>query len=189
MAEGVSKGEFVRITNDGPRLGSTRWPNEVIGSTSRSRMRINANQVAAGWAEFLSQYNWQVLVTLTTDPKRVPDASEATVGREAFAWCNNVAWLARRPVGWVYAVEGGGGRHLHAHALLVGTRQASLDAACAAWVARNGKIDVQTVYDPKGVAQYLCKAVGPNGEIVFSDTLNRYPRSVDNVDVRKLKST
>jgi len=67
-------------------------------------------------------------------------------------------------VGWAYAVEGGGGRRLHAHALLRGMRHAVLPAAEALWIARNGRFESTEVYDAKGAAGYLCKRVGPNAK-------------------------
>lgn len=180
----------MRVENSGPRLACGRWRHEVVDATWPGRSRIKANQIGAGWGSLVGEYEWERFATLTMDPKRFRHVNEATVSREVFAWCNNVAWLARRPVGWAYVVEGGGGRHLHAHVLLVGTREESWNAACAAWAARNGKILAETVSDRKGVASYLCKTVGLKGEIVLADTLNRYPRSVLKiVDAANLKST
>ena len=73
-----------------------------------------------------------------------------------------------------YAVEGGGGGWLHAHALLIGIRDESWEAAQVAWRARNGRIESRRVSDGLGAADYLSKSIGPNGEVVLSDTLTRY---------------
>ena len=68
-------------------------------------------------------------------------------------------------MGWAYAVEGGGGGRLHAHALLIGIREESWEAAEGAWEARNGAIVTRRVVDPVKAARYLCKSIGPNGEV------------------------
>jgi hypothetical protein len=162
----------------GPR--TSRLPGPIHGERWRDRTRINANRVRAGWAGFLAGFDWQVAATLTFDPKRAPHHSEANVSREVYSWCGQVVGrLNRRPVGWAYAVEGGGGGWLHAHALLIGCYDSTWDAAVAMWEVRCGRALLKRVYDPVGAAAYLTKSIGSNGEIVLSDTLQHYRRPAD----------
>jgi hypothetical protein len=147
-------------------------------------MRMKASRIQAGWGEFLGGFAWEHAATLTFDPKRGANRSDASVSREVFRWCGKVGRLSRKPVGWAYAVEGGGGGSLHAHALLIGLRDTAWAAAQAAWTARSGRIVTRLVDDPARAARYMCKQIGPNGEVVFSDTLSRYPRLL-NVDIRR----
>ena len=160
----------------GPRVTRARWPGPITDASWRGRLRINANRIGAEWGKFLGEYEWERFVTLTVDPRRMRAISETIVSREVFQWCNEVSRLSRCPVGWAYAVEGGGGGWLHAHALLIGIRDGSWDAAESVWRARNGHVVTRPVDDPIAIASYLCKAIGPNGEVVVSDTLRRYLR-------------
>ena len=159
-------------------MARPRWPGQITDASWRGRLRINANRAGSGWAEFLGCYQWERFATLTVDPRRMRAISEAIVSREAFRWCNEAARLSRRPVGWAYAVEGGGGGWLHAHALLIGTQRDDYwEAIEGIWATRNGRIETRAVDDPLTAARYLCKSIGPKGEVVFSDTLGRYPKS------------
>lgn len=146
----------------------------VLGGDWRDRTRINARRVRAGWADWLGHIPWHTFATLTFDPRRSPDTSERAASREAFWWCGQIGRWERKPVGWAYAVEGGGGDHIHAHALIVGCSDSVWPAMEATWRARNGRIDLRRVTEPEPAAQYVCKAIGSNGEIAFSDTLDRY---------------
>ena len=159
-----------------PRLARSRLPRTRFASDWRERTRMNANRIAAGWGNYLANFEWEFAATLTFDSKRSGSPSEALVSRESFDWCNLVARLSRLPSGWAYAIEGGGGGSLHAHALIAGVRVEAIEAAEAAWRARNGRIKTTRVNNPTAAAGYLTKSIGPNGEVVFSDTLDRYRR-------------
>lgn len=161
----------------GPRLGVSKWPGPMTGEKWRDRVRINASRIRAGWGEFLTGFPWEQFATLTFDPRRAPNTSERTVSREVFRFCGDMARMSRRPVVWAYAIEGGGGRHRHGHVLLIDARDAALEAAQRVWEARNGAIVVRPVDDIGHAARYLCKAIGPNGEVVLSDTLRRNQRT------------
>ena len=125
----------------------------------------------------MNRYQWEVFTTFTMDPKRIWSIDERMISREVFRWCADLARLDRKAIGWAYAVEGGGGQALHAHALLIGARDRALDAAAGLWRARNGNFHRRLVDDPAKAVSYICKAIGPNGEIVLADTLRRYVRT------------
>ncbi len=164
----------------GPGLYLSKWPGPITGDKWEDRVRINARRVREGWSEFLSGFPWEWAVSLTFDPRRAMDtgqrtyANEQTVSREVHRWCGDLARMSRRPVVWAFAIEGGGGSHLHAHALIIDARDAALEAAQRVWEARNGTVAVKPVDDIGHAARYMCKALGPNGEVVLSDTLRRH---------------
>lgn len=162
-------------TMTGPR--TSRLPGPIDGDGWPDRTRMNARRVRLGWGRYLAGFEWQMMATLTFDPRRAKRQSEARASREAFWWCGQVGRLNRRPVGWAYAVEGGGGGWLHAHALLIGCQDSIWGAAEGMWLARCGRVDLRRVDDPARAAGYLCKGIGPNGEVVFSDTLHHYLRA------------
>jgi len=156
----------------------SRWAGPIEDDRWEARTRINARRaLRLGWARYLAKFDWQVMATLTFDPRRCEHPGEAHASRETFWWCGLASRLCRRPVGWAYAVEGGGGGWLHAHALLAGCPENLWPAISGAWSARNGRIDLRMVDDREGAAHYLCKSIGPNGEVVLSDTISRHRRA------------
>lgn len=156
-----------------PQLAQCRWPGPVIGTRWQNRTRLNARRVRDGWGSFLERVEWNMSATLTVDPRKA-DVSENMVSREVFAWCGDVGRLSRRPVGWAYVVEAGGGGRLHAHALLIGADDGCWRVAEGMWAARNGMHKLTPVFDVRGAVDYMCKAIGVNGEIVLADTIGRY---------------
>lgn len=152
------------------RVGITRhrWPGPIDNDRWSGRTRINGNRLRAGWGSFLAAFDWQVAATLTFRRDR---ASESLVSKEAFRWCNDLSRFGRCQVGWVYAVEGGGGRRLHIHALLIGLPDKCLDVATESWRVRNGSAVLARVTDPSRAANYLCKEIGAR-EVVLCDSLH-----------------
>lgn len=151
-----------------------RWGSWMSRNEWRDRARINAPRVRAGWATWLAELDWHTFSTLTFDPRKSPDTSDQTANLETFWWCCQVGKLQRRPVGWAYTIEGGGGGYVHAHALIAGCSEEVWPALDAIWRVRNGLIQLRRVDSPRRAVDYICKAVGLNGEIAFSDTLRRY---------------
>jgi len=167
----------VNARNFGPQLQKERWPTKLGAEVPwRDRTRINARRIRAGWGDNLSRFAWEYFSTLTLDPKKTSQISEQFINKEVFAWCNDIARFSRSHIAWVYAVEGGGGGSLHAHALIVGARDEGLAAADQGWRARNGEILTRRVDDIDRAVAYVCKCIGPNGEVVFSDSLNSVDR-------------
>lgn len=165
-----------------PLVRVSKWPGQMTDESWEGRVRINARRVRDGYAEFLSEFPWETFVTFTFDPRRAPNVSERSVSREVFRWCGDVSRWSRRPVRWAYAVEGGGGGSLHAHALIIDARDAALEAGRTAWEARSGSIRTRAVDDIGWAARYLCKQIGPNGEVVLSDTLRRNHRAAQTTE-------
>jgi hypothetical protein len=135
------------------------------------RLRINARRVRAGWATFLAEFSWEDMLTLTTNPKIVRGMTEKRMRHDVERFCYDLAYLSRREVGWAFAVEGGGGPSLHAHVLVMGATTKARQAAFAGWQARSGFTQRTPVDSSIRAAVYLCKSIGRNGEIVFSDRL------------------
>jgi hypothetical protein len=147
-------------------------------SRFEERSRINARRVRDGWGEFLNGFEWEQFVTLTTDPMRFRHPSNDRLSREVHRFCDDLARLSRFHVGWTYAVEGGGGRSLHAHVLTMKATKPAHRAALLGWQARNGTTHRREIDDIRAAVGYLCKSIGPNGEVVFSDSLLCYrPRT------------
>lgn len=137
------------------------------------RMRINARRVRLGWGyEFLPRFGWERLITLTTGPKRFARASEDRVSRDVHRLCCELSYLSRFAVSWAYAVEGGGGPALHAHVLVMNESPTARRAVLTGWQARNGRVThCREVDDVRAASAYLCRSIGPNGEVVLSDSL------------------
>lgn len=143
-----------------------------------ARIRLNARRLKSGWAEYLAMFDWEKFITLTTDPKKFRNPSQDALSREVHRFCNDLSRLSRFPVGWAYAVEGGGGRSLHAHVLTMREGTQARRAAMLGWQARNGRTHRRDVDDIAEAVRYLCKSIGPRGEISFSDSLATFPRTV-----------
>ncbi len=151
----------------------SRWPGPVSDDRWIGRTRINAKRLRDGWGEFLAEFEWERMVTLTFDPARWEHLNAEQASRETFWWCGLAARLCRRPLDWAYAVEGGGGGWLHAHVLVAGVPEHRWGVIGDTWRSRNGRVDLRQVDDPAGAAAYLCKSAGRNGEVLLSDTLRR----------------
>lgn len=143
----------------------------ITDSRYEERARVNARRVRAGWAAFLSEFDWEQFLTLTTDPSRYRRSSVERVSREVHRFCCELSYLSRRPVGWAYAIEGGGGSSLHAHVLVLDATVSARQAVLSGWRARSGLTHRRDVDDIRAATAYLCKCIGPNGEIVFADCL------------------
>ncbi len=167
MAE-VCSGDAQSMT---PRYARRRWPGTIDDDRWGNRTRINANRLRAGYWLFLTEFDWQLAAALTFAVAN--GLNEHRASMEAFRWCKVLAWLSRYPIGWAYAVEGGGGRRLHAHVLLIGVPERCFDVGIGTWEARNGSAQLTPVHDRVGASNYLCKEIGAN-EVVLSDTLTRY---------------
>jgi hypothetical protein len=147
--------------------------NGVWNEDFDARIRINSRRVRDGWGMFLADYPWEFFLTLTTDPRKYPRASESRLSRDVFRLCGQLSYLSRRQVSWAYAIEGGGGPALHAHVLTMNCTADGRRGALAGWQARCGKTHWEPVTSSARAAAYLCKSIGSQGEIVFSDSLRR----------------
>ena len=156
---------------------------QILDDRFEARIRINARRAREGWAEYLGLFDWEQFITLTTDPAKFRNASDDALSREVHRFCNELSRLSRFPVGWAYAVEGGGGRSLHAHVLTMRAGTQARRAAVLGWQARNGITHRRDVEDIAAAVRYLCKRLGPNGEISFSDSLRTFPRNVRPISV------
>ena len=154
----------------------------IFDDNYEARIRINARRVRKGWSEYLELFDWEQFITLTTDPSKFRGSSNDALSREVHRFCGELARLSRFPVGWAYAVEGGGGRSLHAHVLTMKAGVQARRAAILGWQARNGITRRREIDDVRAAVAYLCKSIGPNGEIAFSDSLARFPRAVRGVE-------
>lgn len=154
---------------------TTRWADGMsAGDDWRARSRVRGEELSAAWGQWLAPVAWQLMVTLTFDPKRVFPVNAALANREAFWWCGQVGRLLRRPVGWLYAVERGRAGAWHAHGLLVGVPGELGKAPAAMWEQRNGRFHAQPVTGSRGAVLYTSKDAALSGEIVLSDTLACY---------------
>ena len=144
----------------------------ITDSRFEERTRINARRVRNGWAEFLNRFGWEHFLTLTTDPARHSRVSVDRLSRDVHRLCCELSYLSRRQVGWAYAIEGGGGPSLHAHVLIYGATTGARRAVLLGWQARSGFTHCRDVDHSQSAAGYLCKCIGRNGEVVFSDVLH-----------------
>src|SRR5687767_13302360 len=107
-------------------------------------VRVRGARVRVAWVDFLGCVHWDLLVTLTFDPKRVFPVSCSRSENEALKWCGLVGWALRHPIAWLIAPE----RHLsglwHAHVLLAGVPR-DISGLANLWRMRNGHIHVQPV--------------------------------------------
>ena len=152
-------------------MGFKSWE---MDARYEERIRINARRVKAGWAEWLHPFPWEEMLTLTTDPTKFAHASEDRLSREVYRCCQELSYLSRRAVGWIFAIEGGGGVSLHSHVLTMKATKTATRAVLCGWQARYGKTHRREVTDTRVAVRYLCKQIGPNGDIVFSDSLSLY---------------
>jgi hypothetical protein len=139
--------------------------------------------LATAWATFLGRVPWEWFITLTFDPKRRFPISRDLASREAFWWCGLVGQVYRIPVAWVYAIERTSTGSHHVHVLFVGLHHnPRWTPVVEPWRERNGSVvDVRRVNDIDGVALYTTKSVAAHGEVVWSDTLSRYRKSLARV--------
>ena len=164
---------------------TSRWPvGQPDGDDWRERRYLRGDAIQHAWVGFLGFLPWQLFVTLTIDPKRLSSGISChRISREAFGWCNDACRTYRRPMGWVYAPERTRSGRWHAHALLIGVpvirgEVSTLPEAAGIWKARNGRIDIRRVYEAAGAMLYATKQAAATGEIVVSDTLGTYRRSL-----------
>lgn len=154
---------------------TTRWPLPIEEDRWRGRSHVTPERLAEAWGTFLGRIPWQLFCTLTFDPTRRHPVGRELASREAYQWCGLVGYAYRRPVAWVYAVERHRSGTHHAHVLLTGlAAEANVSAAAELWRTRNGRVDARPVTNAEGVAVYATKSVAEGGEVVFSDTVNRY---------------
>jgi hypothetical protein len=157
------------------RVGTTRWPLPFEHDRWAQRTRGTPDTLAAAWASFLGHIPWQWFVTLTFDPTRRFPVTRELASREAYRWCGLVGYTYRNPVAWVYAIERHKSGSHHAHVLLVGlVEKANVTAAVELWRERNGRVYAQPVAGTSRLTLYATKSASADGEIVLSDTLERY---------------
>jgi hypothetical protein len=81
-------------------------------------------------------------------------------------------------VGWLYAAERSQSGVWHVHALVIGVQEADWKAAQTIWEARNGLADVRPVFEGNGAVLYVTKNAWEQGDVILSDTLQRYQGEV-----------
>jgi hypothetical protein len=153
---------------------TARWPEPSPGATWRDRAQCTYGELRESWGDFLGRVPWQYFVTLTFDPKRHYPVDQQRASRESFWWCRQLGGLYRRPVAWVYVTERGRAGLWHAHVLLTGLGNNTLDVAVQIWKQRNGIADVQRVWDGFRATLYATKSIPEGAEAVVSDTLVLY---------------
>lgn len=164
----------------GPRLAVTRWQTRSCSNGRwRERLSFRGEALARAWEAFVGRVPWDAFVTLTFDPKRRFPVSRDRASREAFRWCGQAAYMFARPLAWLYATERAASGLWHAHALIAGASTSAVEGAAAIWEARNGRTDVRPVFDAPGAVFYASKFAAEDGEVVVSDTIERYKGVLD----------
>ena len=136
-------------------------------------MRVRGAELLMAWLQFVGRIPWQVLVTLTFDPKRVYPVNRRRAEKEAERWCEDIARTLRSPhAAWVIAPERCANGQWHVHVLLVGIRD--LPAFAHLWQLRNGKIDIRPVRDEAGAVLYTTKEAALLGRVSLSPALRHY---------------
>jgi hypothetical protein len=140
----------------------------------RDGEEIGADQLSNAWSAFVGRIKWDVMVTLTFDPKRRFPVGRELANEEAFWWVGLVGKLFRLPVRWLYASERGRGGAWHTHVLLADVENRRWHAPLAAWEERNGFTDLTHLHDRAGVVLYVTKSAAGRGDVIISDTLYRH---------------
>ena len=157
------------------REGAPTGASEATpGQPDARSCRLRRDRLVDAWGRFLGRVPWQFMVTLTFDPRRIFPVDRQTAMREAVGWCCRLAWVVRRPVAWLVAVERGKAGLWHAHVLLVGAPDHLGSAPEAMWRQRNGFIRVMRVDQARGAVVYATKEAARLGDVELSDTLIRY---------------
>lgn len=154
-------------------MKTTQWRTFGRRANASGHVRVRGAMLLLGWVEFMGNIPWDLLVTLTFDPKRVFPVSSTRAEKEALTWCGLFGWTFRRPVAWLIALERHQSGQWHAHVLLAGVPN---DIALLArlWELRNGRIDVQAVSNAVGAVLYSTKEAALAGEIILSETVGKY---------------
>lgn len=153
---------------------TTRWPPMNPAADWKTRNRIGQENLRRAWDDYLGRFPWEWFCTLTFDPKRA-NCTRDKVDREAFDWCNLTARTLRKPIGWVYAPERSRGGAWHAHVLMTGgIERRDLKSCEGVWRARNGLLDIRSVWHGRGASFYTSKSASMWGALVCSDTLTQY---------------
>src|SRR5438093_2834606 len=116
-------------------MRTTRWPGGAPHRDWSGHVRVRGAVLLVAWIDFLSHIPWELLVTLTFDPKKAFPVNRDLAGREAFEWCGLLARTVRRPVAYVIALERHRSGQFHAHVLLVGTG-GDISGPAAMWTQR-----------------------------------------------------
>jgi len=153
---------------------------------TRESLRTPAHALRRAWSEFLGRLQWQQSVTLTFDPKRVFPVSRERAEREASWWCAQLARVARRAVGWLFAAERTANGLWHVHVLVIGAGRLPWKLMNDLWRTRNGHAKIVPVHDTSGAVLYTTKEAYRTGEIVLSDTLTRYRNQLATNELVKL---
>jgi hypothetical protein len=154
-------------------MRTTQWQKFGMRPNTSGRVRVQGAMLLLAWADFMGTIPWDLLVTLTFDPKRVFPVSSARAEKETLAWCGLVGWTFRRPVAWLIALERHQSGQWHAHVLLAGLPN-DIAPLAQLWTLRNGEINVQVVSNSVGAVLYSTKEAALSGAIILSDTVVRY---------------
>ena len=156
-------------------------PSTRTTSTWRGRSRsdtahahLSGSVLSLAYAEFLGRVRWEVMITLTFDPRRRFPVSRDRAVQEAIKWANTLAYAVARPIGWLIAAERGRGGSWHAHVLIVGVDERAVEPVASLWRSRNGRLDIKPVYEGTGAVLYTTKTAADEGQVVVADTLATY---------------
>jgi hypothetical protein len=107
-------------------------------------------------AKFLDNFEWDHFVTLTTR-RPITEENIARLFKDRFI--RKLAFTARCPIPYFYAVEGGDatGGYPHLHALISGSKGVSIEQVRRAWQA--GVTDARRYEASRGAAYYVTKGI------------------------------
>jgi hypothetical protein len=108
----------------------------------------------SAWGDWLYEYPWDHVITLTFNYSASPDMATRWFGR----WLRRLEQRAQRGLRWFYAVERGAAGLLHIHVLIRGTSEIGTAALKAAWAP--GRADADRYDSTRGAAFYATKHVG-----------------------------
>ena len=158
-----------------PSLKLSRWKTYASASERwEERATLRGEQLRVAWSHFLGNVPWVTMATLTFDPRKRFDVSRETASRETFGWCGLASFTLRKPLAWIYATERQKSGRWHGHVLIAGAQPDQFKAPSAIWQERNGMTDVRPVSYSHGALRYIAKDAAEEGELVLSDTIERY---------------
>ena len=163
----------MQVDRELERVKTSRWPSTLSGRWPGT-VRLSGDELQRAWGCFIGRMPWVRFFTLTFDPKRIFPVTQQRASREAFTWCNQVQYVLRRELAWAFATERGRSGLWHAHVLMTGTREARWGLVAENWRVRNGNADERDVYAALGVSLYMTKSAALGGEVVLSDTIDKY---------------
>lgn len=112
----------------------------------------------AAWGDYLTQYQWDYFVTLSTG---LPSTRNAIERHFQDRFIRRLARSAQQHIAWFYVGETGARGREHAHALLWTGGEIAARLIEGAW--RIGKVTVAPFQPELGGSHYLAKTIGEAG--------------------------